>query len=181
MATRPACITREPPGSSPAPMNWPYRITVLQEVDIEHCFWAHGYQDVFRRAAFPSDSTRKGSAKVVISRAIDRRSKPYLAALLVDAAIDRGPEGVPLPLRRVIERCIRLARKGKGKEPSRMRPDAPSAFAREKKSSPPTCCISIRVRLAVHGGPRSAQRGTRYGNRHTGLLHALLQSSGQAR
>jgi len=99
------------------------RISVLPEADIEHCFWAHGYQDVFRRAAFPSDSpeaaaSRKGSPKALISRAIDRRSKPYMAALLMDAAIDRGPEGVPPALRRVIENCIRLARHGTGKQPS---------------------------------------------------------------
>jgi putative ATP-dependent endonuclease of OLD family len=99
---------------------------MLPEVDIEHCFWAHGYQDVFRRAAFPSDSpavaaTRKGSPKAVISRAIDRRSKPYLAALLMDTAIDRGPQGVPPALRRVIEHCVSLARHGIGKDIPRVR------------------------------------------------------------
>ena len=95
------------------------RLTLLTDRDMEHCFWSHGYESIFRRAAYPSDAsaeaaaTRKVPARAVISRAIDRRSKPYLAAMLLDAAIDRGPAGVPQPLRGVIETCIRLARSGR--------------------------------------------------------------------
>jgi putative ATP-dependent endonuclease of OLD family len=94
------------------------RLTVLPERDVEHCFWDHGYEEVFRRAAYsPASSTaasvqRKIAAKAVIARAIERHSKPYLAVLLLDAAIDRGPKGVPSPLRRAIEYCIQLARHG---------------------------------------------------------------------
>jgi putative ATP-dependent endonuclease of OLD family len=95
------------------------RVTLLREPDLEHCFWRYGYEDVFRKAAYPRTSTvntsvqRQAPAKVVIARAIERRSKPYLAVLLLDAVIDRGPQGVPPPLRRAIETCIRLARHGK--------------------------------------------------------------------
>ena len=96
------------------------RITLLHDVDLEHCFWRNGYEDVFRAAAYPRNSpvdpaTRKRApAKAVIARAIDRHSKPYLAVLLLDALIDRGPDGVPLGLRSAIETCIRLARRGSG-------------------------------------------------------------------
>jgi len=94
------------------------RISILREVDLEHCFWSHGYADVFRRAAYPRDSAlknpphRSAPAQAVIRRAIERHSKPYLAVLLLDAVIDRGPDGVPPVLRRAIETCIRLARRG---------------------------------------------------------------------
>ena len=92
------------------------RFTLLPERDVEHCFWKFGYQDVFRRAAWPSASSadtswqRKVPAKKVIARAIERHSKPSLAVLLLDAIIDRGPKGVPPPLRQAIETCVELAR-----------------------------------------------------------------------
>jgi putative ATP-dependent endonuclease of OLD family len=85
------------------------RITVLREPDIEHCFWKYGYAAVFQTAAFASLQT-EAPPRAVIRRAIERRSKPYLAVLLLDEAIGRGCEGVPPPLRRTIESCIRLAR-----------------------------------------------------------------------
>jgi putative ATP-dependent endonuclease of OLD family len=91
------------------------RFTLLPEQDVEHCFWKFGYQDVFRRAAWPSASgdtswQRRLAAKKVIARAIERYSKPSLAVLLLDAIIDRGPKGVPPPLRQAIETCVELAR-----------------------------------------------------------------------
>jgi putative ATP-dependent endonuclease of OLD family len=92
------------------------RISVLPDSDLEHCFWRFGYDDVFRRAAYPGyaacPARQSSGAKAVIRRAIERRSKPYLAVLLLDAVIDRGPEGVPPVLRRAIETSIRLARGG---------------------------------------------------------------------
>ncbi len=92
------------------------RLTLLQQPDIEHCLWQFGYDEIFRRAAWPSarpaDAAwqRRAPAKKVIARAIERLSKPGLAILLLDAVIDRGPEGVPPPLRRAIEMCIQMAR-----------------------------------------------------------------------
>src|SRR5689334_22361550 len=85
------------------------RVTVLRDADLEHCFWRFGYEDVFRRAAYPHGAGaaraphRNVSANHVIRRAIERHSKPYIAILLLDAVIDRGREGVPPELRRVIE------------------------------------------------------------------------------
>ena len=87
------------------------RITLLQEADVENCFWRYGYADVFRKAAYPSGGPQgRMPAKAVIQRAIQRHSKPYMAVLLLDALIERGPGGVPPPLRRAIETCVRLAR-----------------------------------------------------------------------
>ena len=89
------------------------RISLLPDPDLEHCFWRFGYDDVFRRAAYPSGSPaqRTASPKAVIRRAHDRRSKPYVAVLLLDAVLDRGPEGIPPVLRRAIETSVRLARR----------------------------------------------------------------------
>jgi putative ATP-dependent endonuclease of OLD family len=90
------------------------RITVLREVDVERCFWRCGYEDVFRTAAYPGGEGgvphRRASARSVIARAIERYSKPYVAALLLDAVADRGVDGVPPQLRQVIEACVRMAR-----------------------------------------------------------------------
>jgi putative ATP-dependent endonuclease of OLD family len=94
-----------------------HRLTLLHERDIEHCFWSFGYADVFRRASWPranaTEATwqQRAPAKKAIARAIERHSKPYLAVLLLDAVIDRGPKGVPAPLRHAIETCVALARR----------------------------------------------------------------------
>jgi putative ATP-dependent endonuclease of OLD family len=92
------------------------RVTLLQEPDIEHCFWQYGYADTLRRIAYPRNAgaepegRRNATARAVIKRAIERHSKPFLAVLLLDEVIGRGPGGVPKPLRAAIETCIRLAR-----------------------------------------------------------------------
>jgi len=93
------------------------RVSMMRDVDLEHCFWRCGYDEVFRKAAYPgasaeSTAARNAPAKVVIRRAIERRSKPYLAVLLLDAVIDRGPAGVPPVLKSAIESCIGLVRRG---------------------------------------------------------------------
>jgi putative ATP-dependent endonuclease of the OLD family len=87
------------------------RMSVLQDKDVEHCFWRYGYADVFRRAAYPgSVRTTKLPAKEVIARAVQRRSKPFMAVELLEAVAQRGVEGVPPPLRAAIETCVQLAR-----------------------------------------------------------------------
>jgi putative ATP-dependent endonuclease of OLD family len=87
------------------------RIALLEDADIEHCFWRNGYAEVFWKAAYPGGAPVKRPAKAVIARAIERYSKPYMAALLLDSVISSGPDGVPLPLRRTIETCVELARR----------------------------------------------------------------------
>ena len=103
------------------------RISLLREPDLEICFWKAGYDQVFRKAAYPAASAgqplnQAALPKAIIRRAIERRSKPHLAVLLLDAVIDRGPEGIPPVLRRAIESCIRAARGGPADRQARTPP-----------------------------------------------------------
>ncbi|WP_172198154.1 ATP-dependent endonuclease [Niveibacterium sp. COAC-50] len=85
------------------------RLTLLHEKDIEHCFWSHGFDSVYRHAA-GAPPTAFGTPHKVIDRAIGRHSKPGLAfAILAEVAI-RGPASIPPPLAGVIATCVRLAR-----------------------------------------------------------------------
>lgn len=88
-------------------------VTLLQEHDIESCFWRHGYADVFRKLAFGEQAaSRRVAARGVIRRAIEKESKPYVAVQLLEAIAQRGAAAAPAPLRGVVEHCIRLARQG---------------------------------------------------------------------
>jgi len=90
------------------------RLTILEEDNIEECFWEHGYKQVFvKTAKLNSPPTQSLKPKSVIKKAIERYSKPYLAFELIQAASAPGSPGVPDPLGRMIETCVRLAR---GKE-----------------------------------------------------------------
>ena len=87
------------------------RITCLDERDIEHCFWRHGHaQTIVEVAGLPAGAQTRVSARQAIAKAVQRRSKPFLALKLVEAVAARGAEGVPQPLARLIETCVRLAR-----------------------------------------------------------------------
>jgi putative ATP-dependent endonuclease of OLD family len=90
------------------------RISRLPRRDIERCFWYHGYEDVYRRAAglLEDSRGRQGTPRPgsVIARAVRARSKPYLALTVAEEAAARGPEGVPPVLRDVIETSVALAR-----------------------------------------------------------------------
>lgn len=95
-------------------------VTLLEDQDIEHCFWAHGFHDVFRAAAgmkpagtpkvLKRTTSRDPKASKVISRAIAIRSKPRLALEVLEAVAERGPDAVPTKLRSLIETTVRLAR-----------------------------------------------------------------------
>jgi putative ATP-dependent endonuclease of OLD family len=88
-----------------------WRITRLREPDVEHCFWRHGYAQVYRRAAgLESLPDAKAGVGRVIGRAIKRHSKPYLAFEALAAVAADGSPGVPPPLERTIETCVQLAR-----------------------------------------------------------------------
>lgn len=99
------------------------RITMIDEVDVEHCLWDHNYADVFRSIAqvkARGKGRRRGKrrrgrhggdkAGKVIKRAVRKRSKPYVALRVIEAATERGIEGVPPMLRRAIETAVWLAR-----------------------------------------------------------------------
>ncbi|MCC7156344.1 MAG: DUF2813 domain-containing protein [Bryobacterales bacterium] len=86
-------------------------ITQLKDYDIERCFWTHGYAHVYQRAAY--GAVKPGLAlkpRPTIQKAIDKCSKPQMAVRVLEAAGNRGANGVPAPLRNTIETCIRLAR-----------------------------------------------------------------------
>jgi len=89
-------------------------ISRLKHRDIEHCFWHHGFEQVYREAAgLKGRHDHRGhplSAGRVIAKAAKQASKPYLAISVAEAAAERGPESVPPILRDVITKSIGLAR-----------------------------------------------------------------------
>lgn len=88
------------------------QITVLRDKDVENCFWRYGYAEVFRQAAYPATArATRAPARDVIARAVQRRSKPFLAVEILEAVAQRGAEGIPPPLRAAIEMCVQQARK----------------------------------------------------------------------
>jgi putative ATP-dependent endonuclease of the OLD family len=87
------------------------RITRLAEPDIEHCFWQHGFADVYRRIAFPkARGVPRVNPRTAITQAIARSSKPFLAVQALEAVAAAGSDRVPAPLRKAIEAAIALAR-----------------------------------------------------------------------
>ena len=91
------------------------RITMLEEPDIEHCLFQHGYADLYRSlAGVPPPAPRRRRFRerptAVIHRAIHARSKPGLALAVLEAANRPGAPGVPGQLRSLIETTVRLAR-----------------------------------------------------------------------
>jgi putative ATP-dependent endonuclease of OLD family len=87
------------------------KITLLKELDIEHCFWIRGYKDVFARAANKRLlKANLAPASSIINRAIKRHSKPYLAFEIIQAVSAEHSPGVPGVLKKMIEICVDLAR-----------------------------------------------------------------------
>ena len=93
------------------------RVTALRQRDIEHCFWKHGYEQVFARAARLNwQPGSRSQPRSIINRAIKRRSKPQMAFELIVATAADGSPGVPAPLQRMLDTCVRLARENPGYE-----------------------------------------------------------------
>jgi putative ATP-dependent endonuclease of the OLD family len=91
------------------------RITMLEEPDVEHCLFHHGYADVYRALAGAPPPGARGRRyrerpTAVISRAIHARSKPGLALAVLEAANRPDAPGVPGQFRSLIETVVRLAR-----------------------------------------------------------------------
>lgn len=99
------------------------RITVLDQPDIEHSLWHHGYSDVYTTEAGTTPAQNPPPPKEcspgvnclhvtpprppdpvasVIKRAISRTSKPHLAVTIVEAIQLHGSPGLPPLLERVI-------------------------------------------------------------------------------
>jgi putative ATP-dependent endonuclease of OLD family len=91
------------------------RVTMLEEPDVEHCLFHHGYADVYRALAGAPLSGGRGRRyrerpTAVIHRAIHARSKPGLALAVLEAANRPDAPGVPSQFRSLIETVVRLAR-----------------------------------------------------------------------
>jgi putative ATP-dependent endonuclease of OLD family len=91
------------------------RITMLEEPDVEHCLFHHGYADVYRTLAgapLPGGRGRRYRERptAIIHRAIHARSKPGLALAVLEAANGPDAPGVPGQFRSLIETVVRLAR-----------------------------------------------------------------------
>ncbi len=87
------------------------RLTFLPENDIEHCFWHNGHAGTILEVAGLSGTTMSDvKPSHAISKAVHRKSKPFLALRLVESVAAQGPAGVPPPLARLIETCVELAR-----------------------------------------------------------------------
>lgn len=88
-----------------------WRVTRLRERDVEHCFWEHGYAQVYLAAAgLHGPASHNVGTGRIITRALKRHSKPFMAFEVLAAAAAIGSPGVPGPLRRTIETCVQLAR-----------------------------------------------------------------------
>ena len=107
------------------------RISVLPQKDIEHCFWHHGYSQVYTVAAGnapqqpPPPPKKCGNGQPclwdapplpadpiaqTIKRAIKRTSKPHLAVAVLEAARQPGSAGLPPELQTVISAAVSNAR-----------------------------------------------------------------------
>ena len=87
------------------------RVTALEEPDLELFLWHHGYHEVYKAVARVGPLSSAAMApRRIIRRAIDQASKPMLALEVLSAIAERGEEGVPAPLRGLIDTCVTLAR-----------------------------------------------------------------------
>ena len=98
------------------------KVTVLPELDVEHCFWENGYDEVFRSEAnMTASSNRREKSADVIQKAIKRTTKPGLALVLGQAVMQEGSPGVPGVLEAIIHDAVRCARHGGRKPPEEKR------------------------------------------------------------
>jgi len=87
------------------------RLTLLRELDIEHCFWHNGFAEVYENHSRMSPGAlQQNPPKQVIRQAVKNRSKPYLALSVVEAVAKPDSPGIPDVLLRLVETCVRLAR-----------------------------------------------------------------------
>ncbi|MGV3345071.1 DUF2813 domain-containing protein [Enterobacteriaceae bacterium LUAb1] len=86
-----------------------YHLTVLPALDMEHFLYREGFEDVFYQIARLPRHPPAGINRV-ITKAIHRTSKPDLAIAVATAAAERGPEMIPLLLRKMFARVMWLAR-----------------------------------------------------------------------
>ena len=86
------------------------RVTAFEEPDLELFMWHHGYAEVYKRVAKVGTFSATMAPRRIIRRAIDNASKPMLSLEVLSEIAERGEEGVPAPLRELIDTCVTLAR-----------------------------------------------------------------------
>ncbi len=85
--------------------------TALDQLDIERCFWSHGYNGVYESHARLSErKLQHFSPGKIIKAAVRKQSKPFLALSVVEAIASEDSPGIPAVLREMIETCVSLAR-----------------------------------------------------------------------
>lgn len=90
---------------------YPRRYTRFREKDIEHHFFFNGYAGVYYEySGFQGHSGQEVHPRKVITRALHRNSKPFMAIALVEAIAREGSPGVPTVLKKMIQTCIELAK-----------------------------------------------------------------------
>jgi putative ATP-dependent endonuclease of OLD family len=89
--------------------------TQLPEADMERHLWHEGFQDVYRRAAgragrlAPAGRTEADVARV-ISKAIEKSAKPWLALQVADELWRTHGTNTPMLLAQCVQAVVRLAR-----------------------------------------------------------------------
>jgi len=97
------------------------RVTSFEEPDLELFLWHHGYSEVYKTVAKVGPlSSAAMTPKRIVRRAIDQASKPMLALEVLGAIAQRGEEGVPAPLRELIDTCVTLAREAPARTADRV-------------------------------------------------------------
>ncbi|MEM7416040.1 MAG: DUF2813 domain-containing protein [Gemmatimonadota bacterium] len=89
------------------------RISMLGHRDIEQCLWHYGFDDIYRDAARIADRPdgQGPPPQRIIQKAVRKRSKPFLALAVAEAAAERGAASIPPVLRNTIETSVVLARR----------------------------------------------------------------------
>lgn len=90
-----------------------HHLTRFPAKDIEHYFYRQGFADIYRQIAGLSPEAGVNMHRV-ITRAIQRSSKPSLAIAVASAVADRGVQSIPMLLRKMLGRVRGLAQ---GKHP----------------------------------------------------------------
>ncbi len=91
------------------------RLTVLPAYDIEHLFFESGFRDVYVKASnYQAKDAQRLSTHKIISKAVQKHSKPWLGLTLAEAVEEKGVDAIPLLLKRLFARMVGLARSQSG-------------------------------------------------------------------
>lgn len=85
-----------------------HRLTELPERDIEHFFYANGFEHLFRTLAHIPYEQDIPTKKVIV-RALKKYAKPDLALAIVTHCEKQGSDMIPLLIRRTIQRLVAMA------------------------------------------------------------------------